>query len=101
MPFGLISGLIVPFKPYHTYIVGLSQASATAPTGPTPNCPPNDCPVVEQTLTNAIVPDVSVNSLIGRELVAQKQRLGMMASVAAGYNTANTSAAFGVGPSIA
>jgi hypothetical protein len=56
---------------------------------------------VEQTLTNAIVPDVSVNSLIGRELVAQKQRLGMMASVAAGYNTANTSAAFGVGPSIA
>jgi hypothetical protein len=99
--FEISTGLLVPFKPYHTYTVGLSQASATAPPGATPNCPPNDCPVVLQTLTNAVVPDVSVNILPFGEGVVRQQRMAFMLSAAAGYNTANTSAAFGFGPSIA
>lgn len=99
--FEISGGVLVPFKPYHTFTVGITQGNATTPPGTTPNCPPNNCPVVERTLTNAIVPDVSVNFLLGRELVAQKQRLAFMATIAAGYNTATTSAAFGFGPSIA
>jgi len=99
--FEISGGLLVPIKPYHTYSVGLTQASATAPPGTTPNCPPNDCPVVQQTLTNAVMPDVSVNFLLGPEHVVHQQRLALMWSVAAGYNTANTSAAFGFGLSVA
>ena len=98
--FEISSGLLVPIKPYHAYSVGLSLASATTPPGATPSCPPNDCAVVQQTLTNAVVPEVSVNFPL-MEFTPHKQRLAIMASVAAGYNTATTSAAFGFGPSVA
>jgi hypothetical protein len=99
--FEISSGLLMPIKPYHTFTTGMTLASATAVPGATPNCPPNDCAVVQQSLTNAVVPDVSVNILPWREGIVHQQRLAFMISIAAGYNTANTSAAFGFGPSIA
>lgn len=101
------SGLLVPFRPYHSFSEATPYSSATSTTGSctagtttAPSAPAN-CPIVQQSLTAAIVPAVSFNILLGHGLVLGKQRGAWMWTVAAGYNSATTSAAFGTGLSFA
>jgi hypothetical protein len=96
------SGLLVPLRPYHSFSEATPYSSATATSGSctagttTPSAPTN-CPIVQQTSTIAIVPEVSFNILLGHELALGKQRAAWMWTIAAGYNSATASAAFGTG----
>jgi hypothetical protein len=98
------SGLLVPIRPYHSYSEATPYSSATASTGSctagTTNAPsaPTNCPIVQQSSTIAVVPNVSFNILLGHELVLpDRQRGAWMWTITVGYNSATTSAAFGTG----
>ncbi|WP_125486151.1 hypothetical protein [Edaphobacter aggregans] len=80
------SGLMVPTSPYHTY----TKASVATNGIVTDN-------IVQENLTYTVVPVVSVNFLIGRELIARKQRVATFATVAVGYNPATSAVEFGTG----
>jgi len=100
------AGILVPFRQYHSFSIASPYSSATASVGCTAGTPtapstPTNCPIVQQTLTTAIVPDVSFNILLGHEFVVGHQRGAWMFTIAPGYNSATTTAAFGVGPSFA
>jgi hypothetical protein len=98
------TGLLVPFRPYHSFSEATPYSSATSSAGgctagttTTPSAPTN-CPVVQQSSTIAFVPNVSFNILLGHEFVLpDSQRGAWMWTIAAGYNSATTSAAFGTG----
>jgi hypothetical protein len=93
------SGLLVPVRPYHSYTEATLYSTATGTSG---TCTAGtttsaNCPIVQQTSTVAVVPNASFNILLGHELVLNKQREAFMWTIAAGYNTATTSAALGTG----
>ena len=98
------SGLLVPVRPYHSFSEATPYSSATATSGTctagttvAPSAPTN-CPVVQQSSTIAFVPNVSFNILLGHEFVLpDRQRGAWMWTIAVGYNSATTSAAFGTG----
>ncbi|MFC5865005.1 hypothetical protein ACFPT7_22040 [Acidicapsa dinghuensis] len=95
-------GLLVPFRPYHSFTVALPYTSAVAATGctagtGTSTTPPTNCPIVQQSLSTAIIPDVSLNFRLGPDWIVGKQRSAILFTVAPGYNSATTTAAFGVG----
>jgi hypothetical protein len=79
------SGVLVPVTPYHSYTAAQSFTASA--------------PVVQETKTFTVVPDVSVNFLLGHELVLHHQRLAFFLTGAVGYTPATSSVAFGVGPS--
>jgi hypothetical protein len=104
--FEISAGILVPFRQYHTFSIASPYSSATASVGcmagtATAPSTPTNCPIVQQTLTTAIIPDVSFNILLGHEFVVGHQRGAWMFTIAPGYNTATTTAAFGIGPSFA
>lgn len=80
------SGLLVPFKAYHSYAAAQSYNSTT--------------PVVQQNKIFTVIPMADVNILLGHEWVAHQQRMAAFATVGVGYCPATTSVAFGVGPSL-
>lgn len=94
------AGILVPFRQYHSFSVASPYSVATG-TGTCTSATPASCPVVQQSLTTAIIPDVSFNILLGHEFVVGHQRGAWMFTIAAGYNPATTTAAFGIGPSFA
>ncbi len=101
------SGLLVPFRPYHSFSEATPYSSATSSMGScsagTTNAPsaPTNCPIVQQSLTIAVVPEVSFNIRLGHELVLGRQRGAWMWTFAVGYNSATTDATFGTGLSFA
>lgn len=94
------AGVLVPFRQYHSFSVASPYSVATGSGTCTPATPAS-CPVVQQSLTTAIIPDVSFNILLGHEFVVGHQRGAWMFTIAPGYNPATTTAAFGIGPSFA
>jgi hypothetical protein len=104
--FEISAGILVPFRQYHSFSVASPYTSATGSVGCTASTPtapsaPTNCPIVQQSLTTAIIPDVSFNILLGHEFVIGRQRAAWMFTIAPGYNPATTTAAFGIGPSFA
>jgi len=93
------SGVLVPFRPYHSYSEAsqYSTAMATSGTCAAGTTTAANCPIVLQTSTLAFVPDVSFNILFHEFVVSDKQRGAWMGTIVAGYNSATTSAAFGAG----
>lgn len=93
------SGVLVPFRPYHSYSEATTYASATATSGTCTagTSPLVNCPIVQQSSTIAFVPNVSFNILFHEFVVSDKQRGAWMGTIVAGYNSATTSAAFGAG----
>lgn len=83
--FEISSGVLVPFTPYHSYTAAQTESASA--------------PVVQETKTYTVVPVASFNILLGRELVAKRQRVAFFLTGAVGYTPATSSVAFAVGPS--
>jgi hypothetical protein len=98
--FEISAGILVPFRQYHSFSVASPYSVATG-SGTCTSATPASCPVVQQSLTTAIIPDISFNILLGHEFVVGRQRGAWMFTIAPGYNPATTTAAFGIGPSFA
>jgi len=99
------SGLLFPVRQYHSFSVATPYSSATATIGCTAGTStaplaPTNCPIVQQTLTLAVVPDVSFN-IPFHEMVIGQQRAAWMFTIAPGYNSATTTATIGAGVSFA
>ena len=94
------AGILVPFRQYHSFSV-VSPHSVATGSGTCSSTAPASCPVVQQSLSTAIIPDVSFNILLGHEFVVGHQRAAWMFTIAPGYNPSTTTAAFGIGPSFA
>lgn len=94
------AGILVPFRQYHSFSVVTPYSVATG-SGTCSSTTLASCPVVQQSLTTAIIPDVSFNILLGRGFVVHHQRAAWMFTIAPGYNASTTTAAFGIGPSFA
>lgn len=94
------AGILVPFRQYHSFSV-VSPHSVATGSGTCSSTTLASCPVVQQSLTTAIIPDVSFNILLGHGFVVHHQRAAWMFTIAAGYNPSTTTAAFGIGPSFA
>jgi len=97
--FEISAGIVFPIKPYHTYSIQLSQSAANAPSGSCPTTPA-DCGTVAFTDTTAFVPAALINVPVLPEYVRPGRRVALFLSGVIGYNTANTSAVFGGGPSL-
>lgn len=94
------AGILIPFRQYHSFSVASPYSVATG-SGTCTSTTLTSCPVVQQNLTTAIIPDVSFNILLGHGFVLHHQRAAWMFTIAPGYNPSTTTAAFGVGPSFA
>lgn len=94
------AGILIPFRQYHSFSVASPYSVATG-SGTCTSTTLTSCPVVQQNLTTAIIPDVSFNFLLGHGFVLHHQRAAWMFTIAPGYNPSTTTAAFGVGPSFA
>jgi len=96
------SGLLVPVRPYHSFSEATPYSSATSTSGScaagttiAPSAPTN-CPIVQQSLTLAVVPNVSFNIPI-HEFILGQQPAAWFFTIAPGYNSATTSATIGGG----
>lgn len=98
--FEISAGILVPFRQYHSFSLSTPYSVATG-SGTCSSSSLVSCPVVQQSLTTAIIPDVSFNFLLGHEFVLGHQRAAWMFTLAPGYNASTTTAAFGIGPSFA
>jgi hypothetical protein len=94
------AGILIPFRQYHSFSVASPYSVATG-SGSCASTTLASCPVVQQSLTIAVIPDVSFNFLLGHEFVVGHQRAAWMLTIAPGYNATTTAAAFGIGPSFA
>src|SRR5579872_2402744 len=88
------AGILVPFRQYHSFSV-VSPHSVATGSATCSSTTLTSCPVVQQNLTTAIIPDVSFNILLGHGFVFHHQRAAWMFTIAAGYNPSTTTAAFG------
>lgn len=94
------AGILIPFRQYHSFSVAAPYSVATG-SGTCTSTTLASCPVVQQNLTIAVIPDVSFNFVLGHEFVVGHQRAAWMLTIAPGYNATTTTAAFGIGPSFA
>jgi hypothetical protein len=94
------AGILVPFRQYHSFSVVTPYSVATG-SGTCSSATLASCPVVQESLSTAIIPDVSFNILLGHAFVVHHQRAAWMFTIAPGYNASTTTAAFGIGPSFA
>jgi hypothetical protein len=97
--FEISTGVVVPFRSYNNFSVGLTQAGATTTSG---TCPSDQaaCPIVVNPPVTAFVPGVFVNIPLGNELARPRERIAFLLSGFAGYNSARSAASIGVGPSL-
>jgi hypothetical protein len=77
------TGLLVPATPYHSYTAVQAQGASS--------------PTIQENDTYTLVPAAFFNVLLGKELVAAKQRVAWLASGAVGYTPATSSVALAPG----
>lgn len=92
------SGVAVPVHSYHSYSLAFPLSAANMPSNSCPGTP-SACSIVVDKPTQSFVPAVYMSHEFWR-VSPRGHRVGFLLAATAGYNSANTTAIYGIGPAL-